>query len=293
MMSKKTQQKIKKGVKIIVIVVVMIFGVTMQPQKGYAAELECTCDLIINGAQAANGIIDLRGGAVPAKEVIFGKALVLTFPNETEKYNVKISNLFTNEFGKKLIEKGAFPIKSTPGRDFDADYPFREEEINVEQCETTFAPKRGLVKGVSVKNDTQTFTGDYVIIIPDNSCTVKEIPEGTGAGSAGDTTPPPKQLEDVQLTNPIGGILGGTDAEKRGVTSITELVGRVMQAALGILGSLAMLAFFFGGVMWLVSAGNQERVKRGFSTMLYASIGILVVFASYAILQTIISGIAK
>lgn len=40
MMSKKTQQKIKKGVKIIVIVVVMIFGVTMQPQKGYAAELE-------------------------------------------------------------------------------------------------------------------------------------------------------------------------------------------------------------------------------------------------------------
>tara|TARA_Y100001970_G_C14223843_1_gene854332 strand:+ start:2383 stop:2811 length:429 start_codon:yes stop_codon:yes gene_type:complete len=67
-----------------------------------------------------------------------------------------------------------------------------------------------------------------------------------------------------------------------------ELIGKVAQTALGIIGSLTLLAFMFGGFMWLTSAGNQEKVKKGTQTMLYATIGLFVIFGSYAILNQIL-----
>ena len=67
-----------------------------------------------------------------------------------------------------------------------------------------------------------------------------------------------------------------------------QLIGKVAKKALGIIGSLTLLAFMFGGFMWLTSAGNQEKVKKGTQTMLYATIGLFVIFGSYAILNQIL-----
>ena len=71
-------------------------------------------------------------------------------------------------------------------------------------------------------------------------------------------------------------------------TTPQKLIGKVAQTALGIIGSLTLLAFMFGGFMWLTSAGNQEKVKKGTQTMLYATIGLFVIFGSYAILNQIL-----
>lgn len=87
-------------------------------------------------------------------------------------------------------------------------------------------------------------------------------------------------LETVELPNPLG----------QDVT-IPVLVGNIIKAGLGILGSVSLVAFIYGGFLWLVSAGSAERVDKGFKTMIYAAIGIFVVFASYGILITIISGL--
>ena len=60
---------------------------------------------------------------------------------------------------------------------------------------------------------------------------------------------------------------------------------------LTVVGSLALVMFVVGGFFYLTSAGNQERVKRGTQTMLWAAIGIAVVFSSYTILNTLILGL--
>lgn len=47
--------------------------------------------------------------------------------------------------------------------------------------------------------------------------------------------------------------------------------------------SFAILMFVIGGVLWITSGGNTERVQRGRTIMVEAVIGTLLVFAAYAI----------
>ncbi|PSO46040.1 MAG: hypothetical protein BRC22_00125 [Parcubacteria group bacterium QH_9_35_7] len=70
--------------------------------------------------------------------------------------------------------------------------------------------------------------------------------------------------------------------------TVPGLIGSITSTLLSIVGSLALLAFVVGGVRWLVSGGKPEQIKKGANTMLYAIIGLFVVFGSYAILRLII-----
>ncbi len=54
---------------------------------------------------------------------------------------------------------------------------------------------------------------------------------------------------------------------------------------LGITGSLALLAFIAGGIMFLISAGSSERVTRAKQILLGAVIGLVIVFTSFMIIQ--------
>jgi hypothetical protein len=56
------------------------------------------------------------------------------------------------------------------------------------------------------------------------------------------------------------------------------------QWILGIVGSLALLMFVYGGVMFLISAGNSEKVTQAKGIILGAVIGIVIVFTSYMII---------
>lgn len=94
--------------------------------------------------------------------------------------------------------------------------------------------------------------------------------------------PPPGNFDPqiVNLTNPL-----------QGNPDINTIIGRVISAILGIIGSITLVAFIYGGVLWLTSAGNDGRIKKGLNTMVYAVIGLFIIFAAYAILNTIISAL--
>ncbi|MDP2684454.1 MAG: pilin [bacterium] len=98
-----------------------------------------------------------------------------------------------------------------------------------------------------------------------------------------------------QLANPIGGtfdVSKMTDEKakqdaRRGNTDINLIIKKVIDIALNILGSATLLVFVVGGFMWLTSGGNEQRVQKGTKTMLYATIGIFVIFSAYAILSAL------
>ncbi len=72
----------------------------------------------------------------------------------------------------------------------------------------------------------------------------------------------------------------------QGNYEINDLVGLFIIAAriiLGISGSLALLMFVYGGFLFLVSAGNNERVERGKRAISAAVVGLVIIFSSYAI----------
>ena len=65
----------------------------------------------------------------------------------------------------------------------------------------------------------------------------------------------------------------------------------ISEFILGIVGSLALLAFVAGGLMWMLSAGNAEWVTRGKQTIIGAVVGLAIVFTSYMIIQLVYSAL--
>lgn len=80
----------------------------------------------------------------------------------------------------------------------------------------------------------------------------------------------------IQLENPLQG----------NTTDVTVILGWIIKAALGLMGSLALFMLIWGGFQWLTSAGNPERVESGTQTMIWAAIGVVVVLSSYLIVTT-------
>ena len=72
-----------------------------------------------------------------------------------------------------------------------------------------------------------------------------------------------------------------------GVQDVPSLIGKIIQGVLGVVGSLALLVFIFGGVTWMTSGGNPEKIKKGQQNIIWAVAGIVVIFTSYAVINLI------
>jgi hypothetical protein len=80
----------------------------------------------------------------------------------------------------------------------------------------------------------------------------------------------------VTLRDPLN--LGGDAA---------ELYARIIIALLSFVGIASLVTFIYAGFMFLISAGNPEKVKKAKDTMFYSVLGVVLAIASYAILSFI------
>ncbi len=72
---------------------------------------------------------------------------------------------------------------------------------------------------------------------------------------------------------------------KYNLNDLMNIVIRISQIILGITGSLALLAFVYGGFMFLISAGSSERITQAKQIIIGAVIGMVIVFSSYLIIK--------
>lgn len=63
------------------------------------------------------------------------------------------------------------------------------------------------------------------------------------------------------------------------------LAVRISQIILGIVGSLTLLMFIYGGFTFLTSGGSSEKVSKGKNIIIAAVIGLIIVFSSYLIIK--------
>lgn len=91
--------------------------------------------------------------------------------------------------------------------------------------------------------------------------------------------------EKVQLSNPLTG--------QASYQSVPVIIGEIIKTFLEIIGSIALLVFVVGGVRLLFSRGQQEQIKKGGMTMLYAVIGLAVIFGSYVMLNFMLNTVIK
>lgn len=69
------------------------------------------------------------------------------------------------------------------------------------------------------------------------------------------------------------------------------LIGRVINATMGIVGSLALAMFIYGGFVWMLAAGNEQSVQKGKGILTWATIGLIVIFSSYALVSVVFTGL--
>lgn len=69
---------------------------------------------------------------------------------------------------------------------------------------------------------------------------------------------------------------------------LLQVLVNITRLMLGIMGSLALLMFTYGGLVWLTSAGNTERVARGKTILTNAVLGILILLVSWSVVNLVV-----
>lgn len=85
-----------------------------------------------------------------------------------------------------------------------------------------------------------------------------------------------KLLEDPTVSLPTGDI-------------IKDIVPAVIKILLGIAGSVALMSLTFGAVLLITGQGEEEKITKGKSIIVYAVLGLVLISVSYAIIFGIVS----
>ena len=83
----------------------------------------------------------------------------------------------------------------------------------------------------------------------------------------------------VTLTNPLG------------QNDVRVIVGTVIKGALSVAGTLALLMFVYGGILWLTYMGKGDQVKKGKDVLVWATLGIILIASAYILTTAIFNAI--
>jgi len=67
---------------------------------------------------------------------------------------------------------------------------------------------------------------------------------------------------------------------------------RVIGFMVNLLGVAVVMMYVWGGLQWMLSAGSEDKISKAKKTLLYATIGAIVVLSSYLLIKFIFNPIA-
>jgi hypothetical protein len=73
-------------------------------------------------------------------------------------------------------------------------------------------------------------------------------------------------------------------APQCGLPEMVQIAVNVSKLLLGLLGSVTLLVFVYGGFVWLTAAGNSQRIEHGRKVFEGALVGFLLVLSSWLII---------
>lgn len=105
---------------------------------------------------------------------------------------------------------------------------------------------------------------------PGDICGFKDASSAAGYKGIPFTIPPTGELNQIGTLDP------------------KILLGRGIQTILGILGSISLVMFVYGGILYMTDMGNSERAEKAKQIFIWNSLGLVVIFSSYAIIKMIL-----
>lgn len=79
----------------------------------------------------------------------------------------------------------------------------------------------------------------------------------------------------------------GGSCEDTLITNVTN----ILNAIIGVLGIVCVIVMIIGGITYMTSSGDTEKVKKGRNTILYGLIGLVICALAFAIVNFVIVNI--
>ncbi|MBT3948482.1 hypothetical protein HOF40_00150 [Candidatus Parcubacteria bacterium] len=167
--------------------------------------------------------------------------------------------------------------------DFDATVQ-TEAEFQVEYAAKCAALSSGLKKCDRIDGYIkETSPAELVELMAGDTCDIESVVEQDAPGEVIDRN---KKGVSTEPIDPIAALRGDIKKlNKLGTDDINIVFANIIKAGLGVLGSLALVMIVYGGALWMTAAGNAEREKKGLQVLIWAGLGVVIIFASYAILD--------
>ena len=77
------------------------------------------------------------------------------------------------------------------------------------------------------------------------------------------------------------------------VTGPEQAIGKVIQAALSVVGVIFLILMIYGGYLWMTARGNEPQVEKAKNLITAAIIGLVIVLAAYAISIFVVDIVSK
>lgn len=78
---------------------------------------------------------------------------------------------------------------------------------------------------------------------------------------------------------------------KIGTTDPRVFFGRLITTLMGILGSIALVMFIYGGILYMIDLGNSDNATKAKHIVVWTALGLAVIFSSYAILKIVFEAV--
>ncbi len=77
------------------------------------------------------------------------------------------------------------------------------------------------------------------------------------------------------------------------LTDIEEGFVELTKLLIGAIGALALVYFIWGGMQWLTSYGNQQKIQKGRDIMLQTVIALIIAFMSYILVEFFVNDLLQ
>ena len=95
------------------------------------------------------------------------------------------------------------------------------------------------------------------------------------------------QLELLEKAGEKAGFAKETEAD------ITVIAGRVIKAALTVMGTLFLAQTVYGGYLWMTARGEEEQITKAKHTLRTSTIGLGIMLGAYAITTFVVSRLTE
>lgn len=112
-----------------------------------------------------------------------------------------------------------------------------------------------------------------------NGQCISSSPTKTGTTPSTGTTPAGTTSTVTALTNPLK------------ISSAGDLIKNLINFILGFVGVIAAAMIVYGGIVYMTSAGNDQRIQQGKNILTYAIVGLIISIAAGIIVNLVLAGI--